>query len=99
MLPSPSFLQLMFGAVLYPSPAYSPHPISLPIRGCGASGVSDGDVAGQVGSPAPRSRARVRVRAGVVGAGRLGHAGLRTCIAQGGTRLVLSSRSFVQSSS
>lgn len=54
MLLSPSFLRLMFSAVLYPSPTYSPTPLrfSFPCSSAlcsGASGVNDGDVAGQVG--------------------------------------------------
>lgn len=53
MLLSPSFLRLMFGAVLYTSPTYSPHlcvspshAVLLPVKGCRASGVSNRDVAG-----------------------------------------------------
>lgn len=41
--------------------------------------MSDGHVVGQVGSPVPRFRARVRVKAGVMGAGCLGHARVQTC--------------------
>lgn len=95
MLLSPSFLQLVFGAALYRSLTYSPPTLFLlpvlffcsPFRDAGASGASDGDAAGQVGSPSPRSGARVRVRAGVCGSG-VWYVPACKRVAWGGTRRV-----------